>query len=228
MSAISAQPTIWFAPPTTTNGSNPAGQQFMDMFADPATWQITAGNCVGIVLTECFILNATDAQLTQIFDFLKVNNLKLSMVTQMIPIQPNGIGNGLEGFTNAAQHSAAFQRISQLGGTLDLITMDQPLLAGHEATPGPCLTIPQLAQQVAANVALAQSIFPNVQFDDDDSVSTSADLGQWAQAFQQATGTPIVQFDADVNSGLSKFSNQRPGSLCCGRTGGRGYLQHDW
>jgi hypothetical protein len=201
--ASSTAPTLWFAPPSaTTNSASPAGTQFMSLFSDPSTWAVTASNCVGIVLTECFILKATDAQLTQIFDFLKANNLKLSMCTQMVPIQPNGIGNGQEGFATAAQHSEALQRISQLGGTLDLITMDQPLVAGHESTTGPGLTIPELAQQVATNVALAQSIFPNVQFEDDESLSTTADLGQWAQAFQQATGTSIVQFDADVNWAL--------------------------
>ena len=65
---------------------------------------------------------------------------------------------------------------------------------------GPQLSLTALAQQVAENVALVKAVFPNVQFEDADGGSAAtADLGQWAQAFQQATGSPIVQFNDDVN-----------------------------
>ncbi len=69
----SAAPVLWFsAPALTANLPNPAGQQFMSLFNDPSAWQVTAGATAGMVLSESFILLATDQQLSQIFAFLKV------------------------------------------------------------------------------------------------------------------------------------------------------------
>lgn len=196
----SLTPTLWFAPPDmTVNQASPAGQQFMSLFSDPGAWQVTAGASTGLVLSEAFILTATDQQLTQVFSFLSQHHLKLMMVTAMIPVQANGSGNGLEGFTSGSELSSAVHRISTLGGTLDYVAMDGPLVAGHEVSNGPQLSITGLAQQVAGNVALIKAVFPNVQFEDGEGLITTPDLAAWTQAFKAATGSSIAQIDADVN-----------------------------
>ena len=202
-------PTLWFAPPDlATDASNPAGDQFMDMFNDLASWQVTASQSVGISVSEAFILQATDVQLKELFSFLNEHHLQLMMSANMIPIQANGVGNGdVEGFTTATALSNAVNRISELGGTLNVIGMDTPLIQGHESATGAQLSITALAQQVATNVALITAVFPNVQFQDYEGLSATADLGQWAQAFQQATGHTIAAFDADVNWGLPNWQS---------------------
>src|ERR1700733_786523 len=210
----SATPTLWFGPPSYATGlANDAGSQFMDLFNDPAAWQVTAGQTTGVVLTEAFVATATNAQLTEVFSFLAAHHMQMALVTGIVPIQANGIGNNREGFTAAATLANAVQRISSLGGVLNYVAMDSPLVAGHEATYGPQLSITALAQQVAANVALVKAVFPNVQFTDAEQSSSAADLAQWAQAFQQATGSPIAEFGDAVNwgranteSGLQAFA----------------------
>jgi hypothetical protein len=196
-----ATPTIWFAPASVvTNSSNAAGEQFLSLFSDPASWQVTASQSAGFVVGYSTILTATDAQLTAIFNYLKANHIQLVLNADMIPIQSDGVGEGVEGFANPGQLAAVLHRISSLGGTVDYISMDTPLNHGHESASGPQLSLTALAQQVAENVALVKAVFPNVQFEDADGGSAAtADLGQWAQAFQQATGSPIVQFTDDVN-----------------------------
>lgn len=193
-------PSLWFgAPDIAANDASPAGQQFMDLFGDPAAWQATAGASVGFVLTETFVLTATDQQLRQVLGFLSQHHLKLMMVTAMVPVQANGAGNDREGFTAGSTLSDAVRRISRLGGTLDYVAMDSPLGAGHEAPGGPLLSIPDLARQVAGNVALIKAVFPNVKFEDGVGLQATPDLAAWAQAFKAATGSPISQVDADVN-----------------------------
>ncbi len=130
---------------------------------------------------------------------LKQHDMKMSMVTAMVPVQANGAGAGVEGFTSGSALANAINRISRLGGTLDYIGMDDPLIAGHLSGAGPKLSITDLAQQMAGNVALIKSVFPNVQFADGESLITTPDLVQWAQAFKTATGSAISMFEADVN-----------------------------
>jgi hypothetical protein len=197
---ISAAPTLWFNPPEmATNQASPAGAQFISMFNDPAAWPVTANAAVGMSLTEAFVLQASDQQLSQVLDYLKQHGMKLALVAGMVPVQPNGLGSALEGFTTQAPLAEAVQRIASLGGTLDDIAMDEPLAAGHEDSTGPQLSIAALAQQVATNVAVVKSIFPTVQFMDSENVNTRADIAAWAQAFQAATGTPIAHIGADVD-----------------------------
>ena len=220
----STAPTLWFAAPSVaTNSPNAAGAQFMNVFSDPSSWQVTASQSVGFILTETFILTATDAQLTVVFNYLNAHHLKMMMVAGMVPIQANGIGNGLEGFTTAAQLSQAVQRISKLGGILDSIGMDAPLSVGHEFANGVQLSISALAQQVAANVALVKAVFPNVQFYDGQGFVATTDLGAWAQAFQQATGSSITEFDADVNWNFSDWQSNLEAYAAAARASGASF-----
>jgi len=196
----SAAPALWFNPPEmATNQGSPAGAQFLSVFNDPEAWQVTANASVGMCLTEAFVLQATDQQLSQVLDYLKQHGMQLAMVAGMVPVQANGLGNALEGFTTQAPLAEAVQRIARLGGTLNYISMDEPLAAGHADSTGPQLSITALAQQVATNVAVVKSVFPNVQFKDSENVNTRTDLAAWAQAFQAATGTPISGIGADVD-----------------------------
>jgi hypothetical protein len=160
----STTPTLWSAPPSlAANSSNAAGAQFMTLFSDPAAWQVTASQSVGLVLSTSFILSATDAQLTEVFSFLNAHHLELMMNARMIPAQANGAGAGMEGYGSAAELSAAVQRISSLGGKLNAVSMDEPLVAGHEQTTGAQLSIPALAAQVATSAAVIKAVFPNMQ-----------------------------------------------------------------
>jgi hypothetical protein len=197
----STAPVLWFgAPSVAANSPNAAGQQFMTLFDNPSTWQVAAGQTYGFSLTESFILTATDAQLTEVFSYLKAHNMKMMMVAGMVPIQSNGIGNGVEGFTTTQALSQALNRIKSLGGTLDSLGMDAPLVAGCISASGPQLSVTALAQQMAPNVALVKSFFPNVQFEVGDGTNTTSLIAPFQQAFQAATGSTIAQFDADVNN----------------------------
>jgi hypothetical protein len=218
----STAPTIWFeAPSISTNSPNPAGAQFMDVFNSPSTWQVTASQSVGFVVSELFILTATDAQLSEVIGYLKAHNMKMMMVAGMIPIQPNGVGNGLEGYTYPGQLERALQRLSSMGGTLDSVAMDAPLDTGHTTGTGAQLSITALAQQVATNVALVKALFPAAQFYDGEGIVPSVNnLVQWQQAFQQATGTPIVEFDADVNWNLSNWQSNLEAYAAAARASG--------
>jgi len=191
--------TIWFGPSDVPGVGNPAGDEFMSVFNDPNAWQVTASQSVGFVLTEYFVDSATDQQLSQVLSFLKQHNLKLMMVAEMIPVQANGLGNGMEGFTAGTSLATAVQRISKLGGTLDWVGMDAVVAAGHEASTGPQLSLTALAQQIAPNVALIKALFPNVQFATDDGAVITSDVAAWSQAFQAATGSVMAAYDADVN-----------------------------
>ncbi len=209
----SPAPTIWFSAPSAIGSSNPAASQFMNLFSDPSAWQVTASRSVGFALDETFILQATAQQLSQVFAFLNAHHLKMMMVTEMIPVQANGAGQGVEGYTDPGALATALQRITALGGTLNAVQMDGVLYDGTQASNGAQLSVSQLAQQIAPNVALIRAAFPNVQFDTGDGLSTVGEFAQWQTAFGQATGSTIAEFDADVNwndpasaSGLAAYA----------------------
>jgi hypothetical protein len=193
-------PSLWFdAPPPVAQAANSASQQFMDLFNDPASWQVTAGGTSVFILTTPFVLQATDQQLQEVLGFLKQHHIALAMNIGMVPLQAGGAGRDVEGYNNPLILEKSLSRISSLGGTLDWVAMDTPLQNGHENPKGAQLSIADLANQVAHSVALIKAVFPNVQFADSEPNTVVTDLGQWISAFHQATGSSIALVNATLN-----------------------------
>src|SRR5260370_13056586 len=81
--------------------------------------------------------------------------------------------------------------------------------------PGPTHAMAtEIARRVAATVAGARSIFPNVQIGDEEVVNGSRpaadELAEWADAYRAAVGEPLAFIHADVDwSGLA-MRNLKP------------------
>ncbi|HTW28765.1 MAG TPA: hypothetical protein VME92_16685 [Acetobacteraceae bacterium] len=154
------------------------------------------------MVTTSFILNASTAQLQQIFAYLQQNHIALALQAAVLPQGADGTGMNVEGYYNIASLQTALDRIQTLGGNLQYVTMDEPLYYGHQSTEVHAgqASITAVAQQAASTVALIKSVFADVQVGDTEPTNVPAsDLQQFMQAFQQASGQPLAFVQADVD-----------------------------
>jgi hypothetical protein len=121
-------------------------------------------------------------------------------------LSPNGCGQGVEGF-NASDLITAASIISQHGGTIDRVDMDEPYYYGSiYAGPNAChWSMNQIAAQAAATIAQIRSVFPDLIVGDAEPILMPWDphnwislYPQWAAAYQAASGTPLAFFMADI------------------------------
>src|SRR5260370_25209597 len=81
--------------------------------------------------------------------------------------------------------------------------------------PGPTHAMAtEIARRVAATVAGARSIFPNVQIGDEEVVNGSRpaadELAQWADAYRAAVGEPLAFIHAHVDWPARAMPNFQP------------------
>jgi hypothetical protein len=103
------------------------------------------------------------------------------------------------------------ERIASLGGVVDYVDMDEPVLYGHrplhkDGTGGCQYSIAALTDQVAEQVSAMRSIFPNLRVGDAEPIGAGADgmslnrdvLDFFAALKQRTNGAVPAFFHADV------------------------------
>jgi hypothetical protein len=123
-------------------------------------------------------------------------------------LSANGCGHGVEGF-NASDLITAASIISQHGGTIDRVDMDEPYYYGSlYSGPNACKwSMNRVAKQAAATIAQIRAVFPEVIVGDAEPILMPWDphnwltlYPAWAAAYQTASGTPLAFFMADIPS----------------------------
>src|SRR5882762_4200637 len=123
-------------------------------------------------------------------------------------LSPNGCGQGVEGF-NASDLITAASIISQHGGTIDRVNMDEPYYYGSLYTgPNAChWSMSQVAGQAAATIAQIKAVYPDLIVGDAEPILMPWDSHNWitlypawAAAYRAASGTPLTFFMADIST----------------------------
>ena len=200
-------PTTWFAPLGATSAIPVQGAaDYFDLFSPTAPWSNAAGH-VTVFKMYSQMLNLDDTTLRNMFANLKSRHIAFAIEWGPLD-EPNrcGIGEGFDG-TSALQVA---QRIRDLGGSLQYIAFDEPFSgAALYQGAGACHWTPeQTAQNGAKNLALIQSVFPDVVAGDIEVVPNLAATDTWLEAYEQwidawqaVTGKPLAFFHFDMDWG---------------------------
>ena len=199
---------IWFAPPDQLprGGGRVYGPDFMDLFEPNSPWSHALSKVQVFMLAPRFPLAASDADLTRVLGFLRAHKIALVVGMGMVPTTREGCGHNVEGMTLTNTPTAVAQRIKKLGGDLQYIGMDEPMLFGHEYTGlNACrYSLAEVAAGVAEMVRTVRVYFPDVQIGEAEPTDGLkgpdwlARLEAWWDAFQKATGRPIAFFQQDA------------------------------
>lgn len=155
---------------------NPA--DYMDLFKPDAPWPNAAAGLKVFQISTQLALRGTDEQLKTVIESLKARHIGLSIELGVLT-HSDRCGGSTEGYAAPLAVEAVAKRISKLGGTLDYISMDEPVTWGHAKVGRNAKGIAfcndqvsDLADQVAPKIAILQRYFPNIQIGEVDGVNS--------------------------------------------------------
>jgi hypothetical protein len=199
---------IWMGglDPVVRRAAEPDAQSdFLDLFDPGARWPTAARELQVLQITSQFVLKGSREELTKTFEGLRARNISLAVAVGFL-YGGGHCGRGVEGFFH--QHTARLvaTRIKDLGGRLDYAVMDEPLYYGHFFKgPTACnAEISDIVREVAEGVQELRAVFPDVRVGDVEPVGVPSpewveQIGQFADAYRSATGTPLAFFRADIS-----------------------------
>lgn len=192
--------TIWFSP---RFGSS----DYMDLFQTDAPWQNAASQVKVFSISSAKLMDpSVEKDLPNILADLRRRHIALDI--GLLPL--TGMGEGhcgyrIEGYSAPGQPLSYARRLKAAGADVGYFSMDEPLYYGHVSNlKGTCHTpIADLAKDVALKVKQVQSVYPGVGFGDVEPMGIPdanwlADLEQWFDAYQAATGQPLAFFRVDM------------------------------
>lgn len=180
---------------------------YTDLFRPDAPWSKAAAQVKVFETSTQFVNRGSDDQVRAMLDDLRQRHIKLALGALMQP-QPPHCGQNVEGYSAPGAMAAIAEKIKRLAGELDYVAMDEPLWFGHryDGAQACHASIPEIARNVAVNVAAMRRVFPNVQIGDGEPFpvdSTSPawldEIAQWIAAYRAATGENLAFFQTDMN-----------------------------
>lgn len=205
---LSARPLVWLAPlpllPTGPGREFTGSPDFTRLFAPGADWGAADGVHVLKLYGEWVAYSATDAELAAVVRSQREAGRAIAV--EMGPLDPDGCGNGVEGFAGLDEARRIASRIAAAGGRIDLVAMDEPWFYGHVYTgPGACRwPLARIAQGVAAFEAVMRETFPGVVVGDTEALPRDvepAGLLAWLDAYRAETGRPLPFVHLDLDFG---------------------------
>jgi len=218
VSVSAATPEIWLGPvdPVTVAARKwNASADYMDLFRSDSGWKTVAGSIHVFKIGPGFVQQGTEADLRLIFSELKKRNIKLALEIGMAT-RSEHCNQSTEAYGAPGLVEGLLGRVKRLGGELNYIAMDEPLYYGHEFKGGGAcsLTVRQVAADVAPNVKLAKSLFPNVEIGDVEVAGLSTDFlhatEEWVDAYREAVGFNLAFLHTDVGWSLASMKNLVP------------------
>jgi hypothetical protein len=198
---------IWFGPPDQLPRGNGHvfGPDFLELFKANSPWEHALSRVQVFMLTPMFPFVASESDLRTVFAFLREHKIALGVGMEMVPNR-QGCGYHVEGITLSNGPAAVVQRIKRLGGDLQYIDMDEPLMFGHEYTgQNACrYSIKEVATGVAEMARTVRAYYPNVQIGEAEPTDNFkgsdwlARIETWLDAYERATGRQIVFFQQDA------------------------------
>jgi hypothetical protein len=174
----------------------------MTLFDPGADWGAAARISVLKLYGEWVAYAATDAQLAAVVRSTRETGHALAV--EMGPLDPDGCGEGVEGFAGLDEARHIADRIATAGGRIDLVAMDEPWFYGHVYRgPNACgWPLDRIADGVLAFEAVMRDRFPGVVVGDTEALPGDLDpreLVAWLDAYRTASGRslPFVHLDLD-------------------------------
>jgi hypothetical protein len=150
---------------------------WMAMFAPNAPWPVTSAHMAYFKMPSQAIEGSTDEEMHTIIDGLRRRHIGLAIEMGLLLDGPDGCGHGLEGMGAIHEPDNVIKRMKALGGTIDAITMDEPVIFGHlklkgerDNTPACQYPIATLVDQIAPKIEQLRQAFPNIRVGDIEAV----------------------------------------------------------
>jgi hypothetical protein len=207
---LSRRPLVFFQPlpPLPGNSGLPfrdGSIDFFDLFADGSPWERAAGHVDVFGLYGTYIRHySTDDQLRAIIDGLRARGIGLAIELGPLTTPDPADCVGREGF-GGADEIELLHRIADLGGTVDIVSLDEPFAFGHRADgPDDCQwPVDRVATQIADFVGLARAVFPDLAIGATEPLWASpsvgpGDVAEWVDAYEVAVGEPLAFLHLDV------------------------------
>jgi hypothetical protein len=175
----------------------------MNLFDPSAPWQQAAQHLQVFQLYGEWVGNHPgDAQLKTAVQDLGRRGLALAMEAGVL--DPEGCGEGIEGFPSMSSALDTMRSVQAAGGTLDIITLDEPYYYAHFYDgPNACKWSPEtIAAKIDQFIKAARTIFPNVLVGESEPLSGPAGAQayqDWLDMFYQVNGYHLAFIHMDID-----------------------------
>jgi hypothetical protein len=185
-----------------------AANDFMNLFRPNAPWTRTASMIQAFWVCTQFLHRSTDEQLSTVINDLRRRHIGLAFEAEIMADDPaHPCGAGVPGHTSNAVIRTVVDRVARLGGKIEYVAFDGPVAFGHyninkQATA--CnYTIEELVRNIAPQIEVIKTAFPDVMFGDDEPVNGLTigkvdDNLQFAREFFRQTGVRLSFMTADI------------------------------
>ena len=154
---------------------------WMAMFEPNAAWPVASAHMAYFKMPSQAIEGSTDEEMHTIIDGLRRRHIGLAIEMGLLLDGPNGCGHGLEGMGALHEPDNVIKRMKALGGTIDAVAMDEPVIFGRlklkgerDNTPGCQYPVATLVDQVAPKIEQLREAFPNIRVGDIEAIGGGA------------------------------------------------------
>jgi hypothetical protein len=204
----SGLPKIWILgrlPPHSTADAN-------EMFRMDADWKKVAAQTSVVKLPPGALLDAKDEDLKRAFENLAGRHIALAFEMRVL-VRTGQCTQKTRAYSNPGDVERILERAQRLGADPKYIVILDPLFFGHRFLgPGACQEPPEeLARQIARQIRLIRTYFPNVEIGTSDVVDESeawaGELVNWAEVYRRVTGEPLAFFHAEMARSRAAVQN---------------------
>lgn len=220
-------PMIWFAPlpplPVVQGRPFTGSDDFIELFKPDAPWNKAAGRVHVFKFYGEWVGYATDAQLKLAVQNAQERGFALAM--EFGPLDAEGCGEGIEGFSGVSYAASAAKRIKSAGGTLHFLAMDEPYYYGHFYDgPNAChWNAEKIAGEIDQFSKAMQAVFPDILIGDTEAMAGpagAAQFNEWMDVFQQVNGYPLAFLHMDIDWSRPNWADEMISIQNHGKTAG--------
>jgi hypothetical protein len=180
---------------------------YFDLFTPDAPWTEAAKRVDVFEVPTTWVRHySTDEQVRTMIEGLASRGIALSLQLGPLPSP-----EASEGCTGGESYGGVYeiemmQRIMDLGGTVDVISFDEPYAFGHKADgPASCQRpLEQIAAEAADFTRMARALNPNVIVGSIEPMWIQPEIGAddmaaWLDAYEAAAGEPFAFLHSDMD-----------------------------
>ena len=154
---------------------------WMAMFEPKAPWPVSSSHMAYFKMPSQAIEGSTDEEMHTIIDGLRRRHIGLAIEMGLLLEGPNGCGHGFEGMGAVHEPDNVIKRMKALGGTIDAVAMDEPVIFGRlklkgerDSTPGCQYPVATMVDQVAPKIEQLRAAFPDIRVGDIEAIGGGA------------------------------------------------------